>query len=34
MPSPVQIVTERIVDNVNRVLLGKRSEIFGWAPVA
>ena len=27
MPSPVQIVTERIVDNVNRVLLGKRSEI-------
>ena len=27
MPSPVQQVTERIVDNVNRVLLGKRSEI-------
>ncbi len=27
MASPVQIVTERIVDNVNRVLLGKRAEI-------
>ncbi|MHB8750252.1 MAG: AAA family ATPase, partial [Aggregatilineales bacterium] len=27
MPSPAQSVAERIVDNVNRVLLGKRAEI-------